>query len=340
MMNKRIQILALLIGLLTMGCQSQRNHPDVSKVEVNIHLERFEQDLFSNKDSLQTSDIAVLKQKYGHFFYLFCNNVIRIGSGTDTELTAGLNAFIHDPEVKSVQEKINKEYPQTAELEKELSGFLKHLKYYFPEKPLPEIVTYNSAFNYAVVTADSVLGIGLDMFLGANEESYIRLGIPKYMFDKFSREYILPSCVKGWFQSDFDGSDVKGDLISQMIYQGKLLYYMDLMVPDLADTLKTGYTATQLEWCRNNEEGIWAFFIDKKLLFNNDPSEYVKYINDGPTTSGFPPDSPGKIGAWIGWQIVQKYMNENPSVTIEQLLKEQDAQKILEKSHYKPQRKA
>jgi len=332
-------MLALLIGLLTMGCQYHRNRPDLSKIEVDVHLMHFEQDLFNITDSLKPSDISLLKEKYGQFFYLFCKNVIRIGSGTDEELATGLNAFINDPEVKTVQEKINKLYHDTSELKNELEGFLKHLKYYFPGKTLPEIITYNSAFNYAVVTADSVLGIGLDMFLGADDESYIRLGIPKYMFDKFSREYILPSCVKGWFQSDYDGSDVKGDLISQMIYQGKLLYYMDLMVPDLADTLKTGYTATQLEWCRNNEAGIWAFFIDKKLLFNNDPSEYIKYINDGPTTSGFPPDSPGKIGAWIGWQIVQKYMNENTSVTIDQLLKEQDAQKILEKSHYKPQRK-
>jgi uncharacterized protein YjaZ len=110
------------------------------------------------------------------------------------------------------------------------------------------------------------------------------------------------------------------------------------MLPSLHDSLKTGYSADQLKWCEQNEAKIWAFFIERKLLFSADPSEYVKYVNDGPTTSGFPPESPGKIGAWIGYRIVKAYMDKNNDITLSGLLKEQDAVKVLEKSSYKPER--
>jgi uncharacterized protein YjaZ len=99
-----------------------------------------------------------------------------------------------------------------------------------------------------------------------------------------------------------------------------------------------GYTKEQLEWCIKNESNIWAFFIEQKLLYSTVVQQYIKYISDGPTTNGLPKESPAKIGAWIGWQIVKAYMNNNPAITLEQLLKEKDAQKILNNSNYKPKK--
>jgi hypothetical protein len=224
------------------------------------------------------------------------------------------------------------------DIKTELDIFLRHYQYYFPDKVVPEIITYISAFNYAVIATDSVIGVGLDMFLGANSEFYPRLGIPKYMSNNFSREYITPSVIKGWFQSDYEQSAVKREFLSQMIYQGKLLYYMKALAPSLDDTITSGYSATQLQWCNDNEARIWSLFIEKKLLFSTDASEYAKFINDGPALSGFSPDAPSKIGAWIGWQIVNTYMNKNKEATLIELLEETDALKILEMSGYKPKR--
>ncbi|HMT30846.1 MAG TPA: hypothetical protein PKD91_16365, partial [Bacteroidia bacterium] len=229
-------------------------------------------------------------------------------------------------------------YKSVDDINSGMELFLKHHKYYFPDKALPSVVTYISAFNYAVITTDSVIGIGLDMFLGPQIEYYPRLGVPRYLFTKFSREYIVPSAIKAWFQSDYDQGAVKNELLSQMVYQGKLLYYIQAMAPDLADTLRTGYTAEQLKWCEANEANIWSFFIENKLLFNSDPAEFSKFVNDGPATNGFPKEAPGKIGAWVGLKIVNAYMKNNDKISLQELLLEKDAQKILEDSKYKPKK--
>jgi gliding motility-associated lipoprotein GldB len=329
-------VLALM--MLMVGCGRDHSGPEISGVKLNFRFNRFEKDLFNRQDKVTTADVSMLRGKYGEFFDLFCENMIRIGNESDSAIAAGLTMYIRDPEVLNVQTQVDSVFKDTRILEQDLEKMLRHLKYYFPEKPEPAVVTYNAVFNYAVVTTDSVMGIGLDMFLGEQEESYSRIGLPRYIFQRFTPAYIVPSCAKGWFQSEYDPSHVKGDLISQMIYQGKMLYFTQSVIPEIADTLNTGYTSSQLKWCEGNESDIWAFFIDKKLLFNTDPSEYVKYINDGPTTSGFPPESPGKIGSWIGLQIVNKYMEEHPQVTLDSLLKTSDALKILEHSKYKPKR--
>ena len=113
---------------------------------------------------------------------------------------------------------------------------------------------------------------------------------------------------------------------------------LDAMMPKLADTLKTGYSASQFKWCFENEKNTWSFFVEKKVLFSNSLEQYIKYISEGPTTNGFPKESPGNIAAFIGWQIIKSYMKENSSMTLPQLMNEKDAALILKNSKYKPKK--
>ena len=197
------------------------------------------------------------------------------------------------------------------------------------------MVTYISAFNYNVVTTDSVLGIGLDMYLGGDCEFYPSLEIPQYQYKKYSKQYLVNDCIKGWFQSEYDVDLVKKELLSQMIYYGKLLYFTDAMAPEMNDTIKIGYSAEQLKWSKENESQMWAYFLEQKLLYNTSELQYMKFISDGNTTQGFPKGSPAKTAQYIGWQIVRSYMKKN-DVSLQQLLDEKDAQKILNESGYKP----
>ena len=89
---------------------------------------------------------------------------------------------------------------------------------------------------------------------------------------------------------------------------------------------------------QNNEDKIWKFFIEQKLLFNKNPGEFVKFINDGVSTNGFPPQAPAKIGCFIGWRIVSKYMEQMPEIKLDQLMNEKDGNKILLESNYKPEK--
>lgn len=331
-------LLLFLLGLLCfIACKTDKNKPDVDGITIKFELQRLDKDFFSLPGSISSKDIEVLKNTYKTFFDLYYRNMLRLAAPNDSLLAIQLNGFKNDKDIKEVYSTADSLYTG-AEIEKIKSGlaiFFKHLKYYYPEKKTPDVVTFISGFNYNVVTTDSVLGIGLDMYLGGDNKFYPALGFPQYMFRKFSKEYIVTDCVKGWFQSEYDAEAVKKEFLHQAIYQGKLLYFIDAMVPDLNDTIKIGFTALQLKWCRENEEKMWSFFIEHKMLYNTNEKEYIRFIQDGSTTQGFPEGAPGKTGCYIGWQIIRAYMKNN-DVTLQQLLNENDAQKILTQSGYKP----
>jgi gliding motility-associated lipoprotein GldB len=328
----------LSLLLLMAACTSSTTKIDLAGISSDVKIKRFEKDLVQKLTEDSLTGWSALKNDYGSFADMFAFQVLQIPEGNDTAVTVNLRLFTSDSEIKEIAHSVDSAFSDMSEIKNDLDLFLKHYQFYFPDKLTPEIVTYLSAFNYAVITTDSVIGIGLDMFLGSESVFYPRLGIPKYMSARFSREYIVPSVIKGWFQSDYEQSEVKKEFLSQMIYQGKLLYYIDAMAPQLNDTLKIGFTSKQLNWCEQNESRLWSFFIEKKMLFSSDASEYAKFINDGPASTGFSPDAPSRLGAWIGWNIVKAYMQKNDEVTLPELLKENDALKILEKSGYKPKR--
>ena len=121
-----------------------------------------------------------------------------------------------------------------------------------------------------------------------------------------------------------------------MVHQGKLLYILDALIPSTPKELKISYNEEQIAWCKTNAEPVWFYFIDNKLLYTKETTEIIKYMGEAPFIQGFPEGSPGRIGHWVGWQIVTAYMQNNPNITIEQLANEQDMQKILNKSKYKP----
>lgn len=124
-----------------------------------------------------------------------------------------------------------------------------------------------------------------------------------------------------------------------MVYNGKVLYFLDQVLPEnIPDSIKIGYTANQYNWCQNFEGNIWSYFLTQELIYQSDLQKIQTYITDGPFTPGLGDQktSAPKLGFFIGWQIVKKYMKENPDITLQQLIAETDSQKILTKSKYKP----
>jgi uncharacterized protein YjaZ len=81
-------------------------------------------------------------------------------------------------------------------------------------------------------------------------------------------------------------------------------------------------------------------FIENKYLYSSNSKLPNQFINKAPFSKFYleiDNESPGRIGQWIGWQIVRSYMENNPKTTIQQLLK-MDAKAIFEASKYKPKK--
>jgi hypothetical protein len=315
------------------SCSNEKKQPDVSQVDVTLKADRLEFDLAAHTD-----DVSFLYNKYGSFFDLFIYKIVPMGTSDTTLLKSRLKDFVNDADIKNIYSDVRRLYSDFKLEDGQLTDAFRHYKYFFPGKIIPKVVTLISGFNYGIVAVDSVLGIGLDMYLGDSSRYYPSLQFPTYKIRKLRKEYIAADAMRSWLQTEWEEDVNQTDLLSSMIHQGKILYALNAMMPSSPDSIKTGYTAKQLKWCEDNEKNTWSFFVEHNLLFASDPGQVSKFVAEGPTTNGFPKESPGNIGMWIGWRIVSSYMNEFPKTTLLQLVNNYDYKKIFQDSKYKPRK--
>jgi hypothetical protein len=312
--------------------------PDVSGVPVTIQADRFEKDLFS----IDTGDISVglagLKGKYGSFSDLFLYQVTTIGSKDTALMYDRLRGFITDSNFLAIYHDCEEAFGNFDRKDEEFTKAFRYYKYYFPSKMIPRIITMISGFSYSIVNDSTNLAVSIDMYLGPQYKYYstIEPVLPSYLRNRMSDSYMVSDAMKGWAMSDYGIDETSAKMIDFIISQGRMVYFLEKIVPDAPDTIRTGYTARQLQWCFENEKKIWSFFIGNNLLFSADPNLMNKYINDGPTTNGLPKESPGNIGQFIGWQIVKSYVKNHPGLQLQMLMEEKDLMKIFNESKYKP----
>jgi gliding motility-associated lipoprotein GldB len=332
--TRRYSIL-LILSLVVFACGENHLEVDTSTVQLDLKVKRFEQELFSHKN-ITDVEVAQLKNEYGIFFTHFVENIITISEVNDPSVYYYLNAFKNDSYVNEVQKKVNETYQDFSPYQNQLTESFKLYKYYFPTKHVPEIITYTSGFNYAIAADSAYLGIGLDMFLGADYKPYVQLGLPQYKVANMTKDHVVTSAVMAWVATEFELAESNSTLLTEMVHQGRLLYVLDLLTPYEKEHLKIGYTVEQLDWCNSNEKEIWFYLVDNELFYTKEVKEIIKYMGEAPFVQGFPEGSPGKVGHWVGWQIVKNFMKNNPKLTLQDLMNETDAQKILNLSKYKP----
>lgn len=331
-------LLWTIFAIAFAACKQNPLKVDVSDIETEVEIVNFGKQLLEldQKDTLTT--LVDLSNQHNDFFNLYTYRIIRIGGIQDEYFPDLMKSFITDSLIQEVKQKTDTEFANREKLEKELIKAFKYFSFHFPNRPLPTIYTYISGFNQSVVTAENIIGISLDKYLGRDCEYYQQLNTtPQYKILNMRKEKILSDVVFAWGITEFEDSDSATKLLDHMIQNGKFMYLTDAMLPSMADSLKIGYTSQQQEWCEMNEPQMWTYLIEKDLLYSSKRMDIVRYTNDAPNTSGFPLDSPGRTGIWLGWQIVRHYMKKHPEVSLPELMANKNYQKILNASGYNPE---
>ncbi|MCY1718841.1 hypothetical protein OU798_00710 [Prolixibacteraceae bacterium Z1-6] len=335
-----VKFLFLLVSFATIFFSCKRNplKVDISDIETEVEVVRFDEGLFSINGNDTLKAFVELSNQHPDFFNLYTYRIIQIGGINDEHFGELMKAFITDTMIQDVKAVTDREFSNFKKLEKQLKKAFKYYSYHFPDKELPTIYTYVSGFNQSVVTAENIIGISLDKYLGRDCEYYQQLSTtPQYKVLNMHKDKILSDVAYAWGITEFEKPNTATNLMSNMVQKGKLMYLVDALLPDMPDSVKIGYTQQQLEWCQMNEPQMWTYLIEKEMLYTSKRMNIVRYINDSPSTSGFPLDSPGRTGVWIGWQIVRKYMKKHPEVTLPELMNNYNYQKILNESGYNPE---
>lgn len=331
---KRILFL-LCLTIVLFSCNRNPLNINVSDITVDLKIKHLNVDLLKLTQGEIQSAIPTLKASYGEFFDIFIYRMISIGGVEQENFSEMLYSFVSDSLIRNLEINVNEKI-DTLQLRKELERAFKHYKYYFPAKELPVIYTCISGLNQSVVTAENLIGISLDKYLGVDSRFYAQLGLPAYKRRNMHPEKIVSDLMYAWAVTEWPKNDNGNSLLSQMIHEGKMMYFLDAMLPDLPDTLKIGYTNRQFDYCTKNEASMWTFLAEHKLLFATDRMSIKRFIDDGPYTSAFTDQSPSRTGIWLGWQIVRSYMKQNKNVKLADLMNNNDFQLILNQSGYQP----
>ena len=318
-MRKITFIIALTLALISCDNKSKVEKA-VEAIPLKIKVERFDKLFFETPPQ----DLNKLKKEFPYFF----------PSGNDDSVW--LNKM-KNPLWRELYTEVQKKYSNFEPVKEDIETLFKHIKYYFPKTKTPKVITVISEMDYnnKVIYADSLLIISLELYLGKDHKFY---QFPNYLKQNFEQKQILPDVVSNFsIQKILPVSD--NNLLGQMIYFGKQLVLKDLLLPDYNDADKMGYMPEQVKWCQENESYMWRYFIENEMLYNDDQKLNNRFINPAPFSKFYleiDNESPGRVGTWIGWQIVCSYVKNN-EVTVAQLLK-LDAKEIFEKSKYKPKK--
>ncbi len=318
---KKYIVLSLLIFALASCDKKSKVEKAVETIPVTLKVDRFEKAFFESSPK----DLPNLKAEYPFFFPPENND--------DSVWIEKMQ----NPMWRELYKEVEKKYSNFDAQTNEMETLFRHMKYYFPEIPMPKVYTIIGQMDYnnKVIYANDKLVIALELYLGSKHKFY---EFPAYLKQNFEERQMMPDIVSSFSLRKIPPPTDK-TLLSDMIYYGKELYLKDLLLPDFTDAEKIGYQPEQITWCQENESYMWRFFIDENLLFDSDSRLPNRFINLAPFSKFYleiDNESPGRVGQWVGWQIVRSFM-ENNEVSLQQMLK-MDAKELFEKSKYKPKK--
>jgi gliding motility-associated lipoprotein GldB len=315
--------LFLICSLVFLAChQENALETEISKIEVDLEIERFDK-LFAQTTE---SELPQLKQTYPFLFPKRIADSVWVN-------------MLKDTLQQEILREVDKKFSDFDAVELEIRKFYQHLKYYDKVFKEPRLITVINNVDYreSIVVTDSIALIALDNYLG--EDHYFYDFISVYLRKNFKPESISVNLAEAYAEK-YAYQTSRKTLLDEMIYFGKLLYFKDLMLPFKSDAEKIGYTGEEIKWATANEAQVWSYLVDGELLFNTDNSLPARFITPAPFSKFYleiDNESPGRIGQYIGWQIIKAYMEQNKDTDVFQMM-HKTSQEIFDNTKYKPEK--
>lgn len=323
-------IFVCFVALLS-SCSSDscREIPNTKGIEVDVKIERLEQELFDLPSRESVIDYLQKNPSFARLF-LFSDEY-----PNDTILADKIFKIIKDPNIDTLYQETMAEFGDMEQLEAEFENAFKNIKSFYPQFQVPKIKTAVTGFANDMYVSDSLIIIGLDYFIG-NDATFRPVDLPQYILERYQKEYIVPSIVL-ILSNQFNNTEVRDKtLLAEMIYYGKAYYFTSRVLPCTSDSILIGYTGEDMVEVNENKDIIWANFLHNKILYETDHEMKKKFIGERPKVHEIGEKCPGRIGTWVGWEIVESFMKSHKSVTLEELMRNADAKAIFQSSKYNP----
>ena len=332
---KLIRYYIIAICLIIVACKREKRHANLTGIDFEVKIERFDSAFWNMDTANVAEEFARLVEKYPDITPIYTEKVVRFGAPNEEITHNTYNLFKNDSAVQLLYNDALRLYTDVRDIEKDLTTAFRRAKYFLPQFATPRVYCHVSGLNQSMIVAESFISLSIDNYLGEEYPLYEEIGIYKYQRPNMRREKVASDYITAWISSEFSNS-IANNLLTDMVHHGKILYTVSVLLPETPEHVIMGYSEEQWKWVKKNETMMWNTLVQSRDLYTTSMIVKSKYVNDGPFTLPFSQESPGRAGAYIGWQIVESYMRNNPEISIQQLLQQPDAQIILNRSNYKP----
>lgn len=302
-----------------------------------LKIQRFDKDFHSYLANPTEEQYTILRTKYPNFLKAF--GVVTVNLQDEELDNPVLFKQLMEPYFSNAA--LSKIYADALTLFSDLSTYELELtkandliKTYFIGKELPGLSIHVSGFKANTIVLDSIISVSTDKYLGKDYSGY-KTFFESYQTIQMQPKYIVRDFLKAWLMSEFRETNQRKNLLSEVIYQGKILYALNELLPEWDESDILGYTEQQQEWCEEHAKDIWKMTIDHNYLFNSDSQVIQKYMEDAPYTAIISAESPGRVGLWLGLQIIKNYA-KNTGHDLQSILLENNNQLLLKSAKYNP----
>lgn len=299
-----------------------------------IEINRLDIDIFDYIKNPSLDKAANLKNKYGDLLEAFGIVTINNSDVDNPLFFEGLVNYFDNTTLQQIYKDELYTFDNLEVYTNQLNEVNILLGQYFEDKQLPRLSIHTSGFKENIIVLDSMISISGDKYLGDTYPIY-KDYFENYQLIQMQPKMITRDYLKAWLLSEMPKTNKRKNLLSEMITEGKVLYILKQLLPEWSDSDLLGYTPQQLQWVNDNDKLIWQKTIQNKYLYSTDSQVINKFVNESPFTTTISPESPGALGKWIGWQIIDNYM-KNTDSSLNDLFNNTDSQKILKLSKYNP----
>lgn len=341
---KKIYFLSFICCVFFFSCSKNEKStivdPSTGK-EITMNVNRFEEVLF---DQNQPNFKAHLQANYQNYKPLF-NTTLE-----NAEYFQMISQFATDPTMISAYKKVKQRYPNLDWISNQVTDAFYILLEDYPETKIPKLYSlmfgpadFSYAYSKRIIAQKDFIAIAIDLYsISSLQENKFYAQFPKYIMSMLDSAYIVPDIMNSYLRNVItekiplmeQSSDAS--LCDIIVERGKYYYALKKLLPNSSMNSLFRYTPEQMDWVEKNEYNIWGFIIQNGLLYSKDRPQYMHMISEGPTTKGLN-GSPSRLGDYIGYKIVEKYMKET-NKSLKEMFETKDAKEILNKSSYKPKK--
>ncbi|MGL4631192.1 MAG: hypothetical protein ACRCVT_08305 [Leadbetterella sp.] len=325
----KFSITLLFVGFFWSCSKDKDKTTSQNDVEVKIEadLQRFDKKLMAVKSETDLQTLFTQNPWYTKALYRAFPD--------EKPLVKHIYDIISNPGFKQFYTEVDSSYGDMKAIQHEFSQAFSQIKSLYPNFKAPKILTTLTGMENDIFISDSLVIISIEAFLGP--KARFRPDQPNYILSRYSKEYILPIVISSLAKS-FNGTSVEDQsFLADMMYYGKSLEFCSKVLPNTPKSVIMGWSEQQMENTWVAQDLVWEHMVEKSLLYEKNTSKKEKYFGERPGTPEIGPECPPRIGQWLGWRIIQRYLKENTTVTFQEMMANKNSEEILKLSAYRGQ---